>query len=360
MPSEILHILFGEDLLAALDGELSPRFPSPTGQTLQAFQSASPAAFALGCQGPDIFYHSQGRRPVALEYGTLLHRRGFGTLSAALLEGGLPDPSLGAYALGFMTHAFLDRAAHPYIVYKSVPLAGKPGENAPFFRVFPRGRGAHPFFERILDVLMLEKLRGIPVSSWEGGGLLSTAGERPPPGLKDLWGRSLRAVFPERAGGDPNLSRRLDNAFADSASFYRFTDPRLRDDSFPGGGEEVSRARGLLYRYPERLPEDIDFLNEGGKPWAHPVSGREDRRSVPELYRDAVRGAAAVLAPVIGEYLWRGNFPRARAAQVIGDGGLSLTGEDGKPCAPLVTEPLPLHEVFEEERRRRTSPFGGP
>ena len=85
--------------------------------------------FALGCQGPDVFYHSQRLRPVALEYGSLLHRLNFGVFSAALLQMALPvscpagecqsSTPAHAYALGFMTHAALDRYCHPYIVYKS-------------------------------------------------------------------------------------------------------------------------------------------------------------------------------------------------------------------------------------------------
>ncbi|MDR0641255.1 MAG: zinc dependent phospholipase C family protein [Treponema sp.] len=153
MPSQILHTLFGEDLISAMYRSLVPRFGPAADKALEKIRGSCRTAFALGCQGPDIFYHSQGRRPVGLEYGTLLHRRGAGVFTAGLLKMGLPGPApdgedirrrergidaLGAYALGFMTHAILDRAAHPYIIYKS---------------------DHHAFFERIIDVLMLRDLR---------------------------------------------------------------------------------------------------------------------------------------------------------------------------------------------------------
>lgn len=59
MPAQILHTLFGEDLMAELHGN------HPWHRLTKKYGSV----FALGCQGPDIFYHSQKTRPVALEYG---------------------------------------------------------------------------------------------------------------------------------------------------------------------------------------------------------------------------------------------------------------------------------------------------
>jgi len=97
-------------------------------------------------------------RPLALAYGSLLHRRGFGDFCAWLLKAALPpQPSsqdmnaCGAYALGFLFHAALDRACHPYIIYKSASVRAGRGENGLY----------HPFFERILVTLMLKRLRKI-------------------------------------------------------------------------------------------------------------------------------------------------------------------------------------------------------
>jgi hypothetical protein len=92
MPSQILHILFGEDLIAALHQRIAPRFGIVADKALEKIQIAHKTAFALGCQGPDIFYHNRQRRPVGLEYGSLLHRRGAGFLTAELLKISLPDP----------------------------------------------------------------------------------------------------------------------------------------------------------------------------------------------------------------------------------------------------------------------------
>jgi hypothetical protein len=42
-----------------------------------------------------------------------------------------------------------------------------------------------------------------------------------------------------------------------------------------------------------------------------------------------------------------------KAAQRIGDSGLSIQDTDGKPCAPSRSEPLPLERVLEQQRRAR-------
>ena len=59
MPSQILHILFGEDVITAMYQALVPRFGLTADKALEKICGSCRSAFALGCQGPDIFYHSQ-------------------------------------------------------------------------------------------------------------------------------------------------------------------------------------------------------------------------------------------------------------------------------------------------------------
>ena len=319
MPSQILHTLFGEDVAAGL----RLRLPDRRG------------AFILGCQGPDIFYHNRRTRPVALAYGSLLHRRGYGTFSAHLLALCRRDPCLRDYALGFMTHAALDRFCHPYIIYKL--------EDAEL---------GHPFFERIIDVLMLRELRRQDVSGWDQGAL-ADACENPPPGLKEIIVRAMTAAFPEKAR-DEKLARRVENAFADSARFYCLTDPAKTSigvcDRF--GTIPVSR-RFLSVVFPENLPEGIDFLNNKHEPWYYPyrppgTMPESDSRSFPQIYADAVKAAVTSLVSCIA--LGDADvFPVTEIAKYIGDGGLSIHDEQGKPCAPNCTSPLPLDEVLQEQ-----------
>jgi hypothetical protein len=360
MPSQILHTLFGEDVIAEIYRRLVPHFGIVAAKALEKISRNYLQPFFLGCQGPDIFYHSQRLRPVGLEYGTLLHRRGAGIFTAGLLKMGLPDPApdeedirlhrrekginaLGAYALGFMTHALLDRACHPYIVYKSGWVSPRKPETLMFAR-------AHAFFERVIDVLMLQTLRGQETSSWDQEKILAEVCEAPPLGLKELLARALVLAFPERAGKDAKLARRIDNTFADCAGFYRLTAP---SKTMPGTGEALPRELlGLVY--PVELPEDIDFLNLKHGAWFYPTpQGAENHISFPEIYNRAVETAADAIAPVITKYLATGIFPILEAAQAIGNGGLSIQDESGKPCAPTRSDPLPLDRVLEQQARIR-------
>jgi hypothetical protein len=373
MPSQILHTLFGEDVIAGIYRRIAPRFGIVADKALEKITHTHNKAFALGCQGPDIFYHSQERRPVGLEYGALLHRRGAGIFTAGLLKMGLPDPppdeedirsgrrekginALGAYALGFMTHALLDRAAHPYIVYKSGWVSPQKPETLRYARL-------HAFFERILDTLMLERLRGEAVSSWDQEGILAGICGNPPLGLKELLAKALVLAFPERAGKDEKLSLRIENTFTDCRDFYFFTDPRRTSASDSPSNPHSTGEKGvppisagnLPYVFPEKLPPDLDFLNLEKKPWYYPAGENQiaGHRSFPEVYEDAVRSAAESITPVIETYLDTGIFPIKEAAQAIGNGGLSIVDENGRPCAPTRSEPLPLGRVLEEQARMR-------
>jgi hypothetical protein len=382
MPSQILHTLFGEDVTGEIYRRIGPRFGIVADKAWEKISREYRAAFFLGCQGPDIFYHNQRTRPVALEYGTLLHRRGYGLFSAILLKMALPDPppdaedirlgrrekginALGAYSLGFMTHAVLDRFCHPYIVYKSQYLdpeggmarkAGKAGHPSAGPEGSFLGKGAHPFFERILDVLMLWSLRGLEPRSWDQE-ILAGVLEHPPLGLKELLCRALTAGFPERAGKDRKLVQRIDNTFLDAAFFYRSTAPQRT--SLHGSPGPETNPGILIYLYPETLPAGIDFLNLSHGPWFDPgkppAPGEEspDTRSFPEIYTEAVKAAADSLAPCIADYLESGMFPIGKAARSIGNGGLSIQDEEGKPRSPLRTDPLPLEKVLAEQMKLR-------
>ena len=369
MPSQILHILFGEDLVAEIYHRLAPKPDSAAGKFLEKIWDRQGKAFALGCQGPDIFYHSRRARPVGLEYGTLLHRRAAGTFTAWLLELAIPkrreDEALAAYALGFMSHAVLDRAAHPYILYKSV-------SNSPAKSETMSAAHSHTFFERIIDTLMLKKLRGMNVSLWDQEALLAETCENPPPGLPALLETALVRTFPERAGKDEKLARRIENTFNDAAYFYRLTTPMRTSSALEKDQDSFMfplKKRHLIYLFPKDLPCDIDFLNLAKKPWFYPVEdGKEDVRSFPELYLETVDNTASSLGGIICRFLEGGeaqgenqahisadakkseaDLRLAEAARIIGDGGLSIVDKTGKPCAPGRTDPLPLDEVLEKQ-----------
>ncbi|MDR1211642.1 MAG: zinc dependent phospholipase C family protein [Spirochaetaceae bacterium] len=349
MPSQVLHALFGEDVVNEIYRRLGGRFGIVADKALEKINREYRAVFVLGCQGPDIFYHSQRIRPVAVEYGGLLHRRGYGVFTANLLKMSLPDPppdeediragrrekginALGVYSLGFMTHAILDRFCHPYIIYKTAcPETASPQTGL--------GRLAHPFFERILDVLMLKRLRGADIASWNQE-MLADICEKPPLGLKELLERALVSGYPERAGKDTRLAQRIANAFLDSAHFFRSTLPSRKASPSP--------RHKFILGFPAGLPGDIDFLNLAREAWQYPAGPeRDDTRSFPDIYGEAVDAAAGAMLPCIVAYLEKGIFPIREAAAAIGNGSLSLQDEAGKPCAPERSRPFPLERVLD-------------
>ena len=362
MPSQILHIMFGEDVITGLYNRLIKergfRYGLVINKAMERINLEYRSAFILGCQGPDIFYHSQRRRPVAVEYGSLLHRRGCGVFTAGLLKMGLPDPppgedgiksgrekginAMGVYALGFMTHAVLDRFCHPYIVYRA-------------------DRDYHSFFERIIDVLMLKELRGMDPASWDQEKILADVCENPPLGLKELIARSLASAFSEKVNKDRSLALRIDNAFTDCANFYNMTSlAKIKEAVLSAKkGEKTFTRRALFYIYPENLPSDIDFLNLSRQPWRYPYvpplgeMPEPDNRSFLDVYQGALKAAVDALSPCIIQYLDSGLFPIAAAARSIGNSSLSIQNEHGKPCAPNLTDPLPLHEVLNQQAKLR-------
>jgi hypothetical protein len=343
MPSQILHIVFGEDVIAGLCNRLPEN--ALLNAALEKIGGDYHGVFALGCQGPDIFYHSRRLRPVALEYGALLHRRDYGTFAATLLKtalGGDGNYALRAYALGFMTHAVLDRACHPYIIYRS-------------------GKEYHAFFERIIDVLMLEKLRSRNPVGMNSEEALAHFCENPPAGLKELIALCLAAAFPERVKKDRSLALRIDNALADSARFYRMTSPAKVHSILQGAS--ASGGSGFTYRslnfvYPENLSRTTDFLNLNHNLWHYPYVPRggcqkDDNRSFLEIYAGALETAVDAFVPCVMRYMNTGVFPFDETTRAIGNDCLSIQDEDGKPCTPNLHELFPFDDVLKQQAKIR-------
>jgi hypothetical protein len=208
----------------------------------------------------------------------------------------------------------------------------------------------------------LEELRGKPVASWDQDSLAQICDD-PPGGLKELLAKALCHTFPERAGKDAKLSRRMDNTFRDCALFYRHTAPRRTSFRYPpekqADWQETIEEPILVYIYPEDLPDGIDYLNREHRVWYYPAGDgprdqrSPDTRSFLDIYAQALESALESLSPLIAAYLETGAFPIVEAARSIGNGGLSIQDAEGKPCAPSRSEPLPLEGVLEQQRGKR-------
>lgn len=348
MPSQIAHALVGEASLSRADPK--------TARSLLAGGLAP--YFRLGCQGPDLFYHSQRTRPLALHYGVLAHRRSFGRLAEGLLdawvrEDGDPASPWAAFLLGFATHGALDRAAHPYIVHGSGwTEPGKPETD--------RYRGCHAFLERILDTLLWERRRGTGVSAFDASVLLCPPGDFPP----DFPGRitsALRRAYPSETAGDPRLPVRVANALADTRRFLLLTNP-ARSSSDGGIGDpqpEASRhlrgphgLRIISVIYPEIFDRGIDWAAERGRTWVHPCRGEPERReSFFELCEAAESEAAGVLRIVLEGF--RSLSVPPGLSDAAGNGTLNVGDPEGRPVRPRFRDPLPLYEAMGQELRAR-------
>jgi hypothetical protein len=343
MAAQISHILAGEEAAGRVSG------------TADMFALGDAAdSFRLGCQGPDIFYHNRRTMPSGLHYGALAHRRRFGSLVAGaaaslpMIERGGESPS-GAYILGLATHAAIDRATHPFVIYFS-------GWVDPSDPGTARLRGCHPFLERLLDIGLLERRLGISPREYAPAARLGAGADGEADGrLVGLWSAGLRAAYPRAAGADPSLELRIANALADARNFYAITAPAAaalgRDDRLLSLGKDEGR-RLISLVYPERIPEGLDPMNLAGVEWEHPSGdGRRSRASYPDLIDEGSDEAARSIDLVL-EY-WRGRLSASALALELGEGGLALRDAGGEALPPRISRPLALPEAIEAELLER-------
>lgn len=321
------HILHGR---RALDGLFSPLSPSAA------------AAFDLGCQGPDLFYHNRRTKPGAFLYGTRLHHRSWGTYLARFRDqaknrGWLSDTPEGAFILGQATHGILDRTAHPFIVFfAGWKIPGHPETDSL--------RYSHAFLERILDRLVWDARSGRHWSenTWQN----SIPGpEFWSDDFYEAWGDVLYSLFPRIAERN-TIGLRLRNAMADSQGFLQATAPqdRLR-------GARAADVGALHWFHPEDLP-DWDFLNLSRQTWLDPVTGQPRSESFLDLFDDAVAQARDFLAT------W--DSANADWEAWGGNGSLNLPAQPGETPIPRFSRPwnyaLLLSRETEARQATRPSP----
>jgi hypothetical protein len=342
MAAQISHIIAGEQAFEKVMGRGS------LGDAA-SLRDAAPF-FRLGCQGPDIFYHNQRTKPSGLHYGALAHRRRFGSLvagaAAAIPKGErVPESPAGAYLLGLATHAAIDRATHPFIIYFS-------GWVDPSDPSTERFRGCHSFLERLLDIGLLKRRLGLSPSEY---GLLARLGldHRADKAIVALWDAGLRAAYPRATGSDPCLDLRIDNALADARHFYKATDPEAtaagsRREDWIGALSRDEGRRVISIVYPNNIPKDMDTMNEAGAEWLHPSGdGRRSKASYLELIDEGSQAAARAISLVL--CFWQAGISASMLASSLGEGGLALFDADGAVVPPRLCRPLALPEAMQVE-----------
>ena len=331
MPAHVSHLLFAEEAARRL---------GPDGERLL---DAAGNALRLGAQGPDLFYHALRTRPHGFRFGPLMHRARFGSMVGAFLQHAPPGVETAAFAAGMATHAALDRCWHPYIVYHAGWVV--PGDPAT-----QRLRRCHAFLERVLDVLLAERLRG----DLRGIDFFSGVhvGEELPSGLRAGLVGAIAEVYP-RAHDPAADHARVGNAYRDAMRFFAMTDPRnpgFRRRARELEQREQTGRRRLAIFHPEAIDRATDWANESHRRWCHPCDRSDvSTASVFDLFEQALREVDPMLRAVLPAARHRNGG--AAVAQAVGDHGLNLT-RDGVRCAPSVCDPLPLADLLDAQYRR--------
>jgi hypothetical protein len=384
MPSHLAHLIFAEETIREAFGN---RFDE--------IKEQNPELLALGSQGPDMFYHNRRSKPSGLHYGSALHRKNYGRFVAALVQvmresedagngtrdsGGRQDRNDagngapagprggsgggdapfsspgGLYAASWLTHAVMDRHLHPFINYFA-------GWGSPR----PQQPSTHAFFERIIDVLLLEHKLDMKPWEFDFYGLIDGA-DTTMEWIRHALIRALRGTFTQ-AREDDRIAQRLSNAFADALGFYRYTNMvdwqelvrRLGIESARGNVGEGRLLRALAIFHPPSIPRDIDYANTRRAAWCHPCDqSRVYRASLWDLYEEARARAVRLLREL--ERAWNGSMPadslqadapgngetRGDSLEAaIGNSDLSDTDDRPWPCPKRYSMQLPLTEMLQ-------------
>jgi len=326
MPSHATHAIFARKAVASAAG---PVDPSPW--------------LDLGAQGPDPFFHGVRRQPSGELWGHRIHGEGYGRLAAAMADRIRRSDEHRSehldYLRGFVGHAVLDRAVHPWVNY----FSGWEGAAVPTSGSL---KFCHPFLERLIDMVMLRDILGSGIREFAFSTRIPDVAEQNRV-LPGLLASAIRTAYPD-AGADDELETRIRNALKDDMDFLR-----LLDISGPGErqwardaesrGELPERALALFY--PDEIPP-VDVMNEDGAGWVDPRRGGEKRRdSFMDLFWTALKPAAALTAMVDDIVLGSGSPGDLEGALGNGDLTDGSRGTDGTKL--LYCDPLPLSSIID-------------
>jgi len=335
MPAHFTHALFAEESVARSLGD--------QGRELLA---AHGNIFRFGAQGPDFFYHNQRTMPTGLRYGVVMHKGGYGGFVESLVREALrlhapPTGELAAFILGFVTHAPLDRHAHPFIGY----FSGWVDPQKPETR---RLTNCHAFLERLIDVAVLgERFAKAPMD-YDFLAQVRCGKALPYTVVKAIV-KGLNATYPAMRFKSRDR-KRIENAYQDTMFFYALTNhtnPHLPRLVYKRDRKDGFRERRLALVHPLEVPGGLDVLNLKKASWCHPCDDAlVSRATFLELYDHALVDAGKGLADVFA--VLSGRAPVDGLGVRIGNQSLD-TGRE--PCVPVHCAPLPLPEVLDEMYR---------
>lgn len=331
MPSQIIHFLAGHGALMRC-GE---------GQTF-----LHTPAFNIGCQGPDVFSHNRRTKPFALAFSRLLHRHDYGRFcgNVGTIIRKKKSPLLESWFLGFTTHQIVDRIFHPYIINRSFVTSQTdiPGVTPALF---------HAFFERILDVLVLEQISCLSLPFFDTGQPF-TLSPAEITVLAEAIASSLELTYPSHIPLEGDIILRVENALKDTIYFYDVTNPLYSDMNRTVGRFKIKYFEalgigGVALLYPQFLDESKDWMNAARNGWKHPVSGNISTQSVEDLFIDALNRTEAMMKRVLS--FLNGNGLPDDLENMVGNECLSISGPDGSIASVQFSEPFDLASVLRSQ-----------
>ncbi|MDC7301244.1 zinc dependent phospholipase C family protein [Agathobacter ruminis] len=277
MPGFVTHYLFGVNVFQGL----------PNGSIKKNLRK-NHAAFALGLQGPDVFfYYLPSYLLHQKNLGALAHDHATDRFFSALLESrnlfagdpvylGIAD----AYLTGFMGHYTLDCLVHPYVyAFTNMDPANKP-KDVEYF-------GQHAYFETELDNVLLYRFKHIYPSQFHQNATIHL-NQLQKHVISEMLTYAYHNTFPEYHVTKTQVRH--------ATQWMKIGTRLLRD---PSGQKKV------LVRFLEKiainrpfisamLPSDSfhfvpDPLNLSRRFWQHPWTGKSSREGFFDLYKKALR-----------------------------------------------------------------------
>lgn len=319
--------------------------------------------FYLGCQGPDIFYHSQRTAPYGIYFGSLLHRSKFNEFIVELItaasEAGfaLETPEM-LFILGFASHGWIDSLTHPYIIYHA-------GWYDPAHPETKQYQYAHTFLERILDSLYWMEHIQVPVTCFRQADLLIpgysekliseydkliSTNKNHYNAIIELLIHAFSKTYHHRFLKFSDTARRIENAFIDSFHVFIKTDPsRIASLEVSQKQKELHEA-GKAMLFPVQPAIDIDWQNTMQKTWYNPCEPLREFTASWQMLLLQVKHYNTIMFSEIERWCMQhmndAQHEQKLLQSLFPSGTLNVGDEHGKQKSPHICNPLPVFEAL--------------
>lgn len=286
--------------------------------------------------GPDIWFSYRFWNPKAQEQkprrGDEMQHRHTGAFLRALANEAVRSDAreeLFSYLAGFLCHYCLDRAAHPYIIYRSGEYDGSEATRP--------NRGNHMRLEHALDLWTLRKW-GLRMGQF-------------PIVRKIIYLRKLpKAMQPgldaayKRVYGWTHAWRDLNRAIRDQRLFYRLAqDPLgLLDAVLQRMDRGTARRDLTALSYHGKEQHGIDVANEAHLSWRHPMDAAlVYSDSFADICQNAAQDACTMISAAWA-FIWEGIPPGDAFGNASYETGFDW--RDSRNAHKPACDPLPLQK----------------